>query len=127
MDQKIKVIYIMGWGRSGSTILSSILGQMDGFLQVGEIRTIWSDGFDQNRICGCGKPFLECDFWTRVFKDFSRRVETVQAKQWNRFCQDETRSLSAPKHLLSRWILPAHSHTPRISIDHGEAVRIHST
>jgi hypothetical protein len=109
MDRKIKILYLMGWGRSGSTILSNILGQLEGFLPVGEIRTIWKDGFRQNRICGCGKPFSECDFWTRVFEDFSRHSGRMEAEQWEKVCREETRSLSGPKYLLPRGWIP---HSP---------------
>ncbi len=26
-------------------------------------------GFEQNQLCGCGKPFRECEFWTEVVKE----------------------------------------------------------
>ena len=34
----VKVVYIAGMGRSGSTLLGSLLGQLDGFFFVGEFR-----------------------------------------------------------------------------------------
>jgi hypothetical protein len=37
-NDKIKVLYIAGWGRSGSTILGNILGQVAGFFD--ECKTI---------------------------------------------------------------------------------------
>jgi hypothetical protein len=55
-----------GSGRSGSTIFHNILGQVDGFFPVGEIRYIWERGALKNRLCGCGKPFRECEFWNEV-------------------------------------------------------------
>ena len=35
--ERVKVLYIAGSGRSGSTILDRILGQLDGFFSVGEL------------------------------------------------------------------------------------------
>ena len=66
MSSPINVIYIAGWGRSGSTILDGILGQIPGLVSVGEIKFIWERGYLQNRRCSCGEPFLSCPFWTEV-------------------------------------------------------------
>lgn len=54
-------------GRSGSTILDTILGQIDGYISVGEIKFIWERSLLENRQCGCGERFSSCPFWTRVF------------------------------------------------------------
>lgn len=64
---RIKVIYITGWGRSGTTILDRILGQIDGFTSVGEIRYVWDRNIIDNHLCGCGQPFQSCPEWTSVF------------------------------------------------------------
>jgi len=61
------VLYIAGSGRSGTTILDNLLGQVDGFVSVGELRHIWQRGILDERSCGCGRPLLECDFWTKAF------------------------------------------------------------
>lgn len=66
-QDKIKVLYIGGYSRSGSTLLDRTLGQMDGFFSVGELRYIWERSFKANQPCGCGKPFRDCPFWKEVF------------------------------------------------------------
>ena len=63
-----KVLYIGGYGRSGSTLVERILGQIPGFCSAGEIVFLWQRGLIENQLCGCGSPFGECDFWTRVGK-----------------------------------------------------------
>jgi hypothetical protein len=63
-----KVLYIGGFGRSGSTLVERILGQIPGFCSAGEVVFIWSRALTENQRCGCGAPFSECDFWTRVGK-----------------------------------------------------------
>jgi len=60
------VLFIAGWGRSGSTLLDRLLGQMHGVESVGEMRDIWRRGVLENRLCGCGHPFRECPFWSEV-------------------------------------------------------------
>ena len=62
----LKVLFIGGYGRSGSTPLDRVLGQVPGFLSIGELRHVFQEGFVENRRCGCGEPFLECDFWQAV-------------------------------------------------------------
>jgi hypothetical protein len=68
-ENGVKVLYIAGWGRSGSTILDNILGQLDGFYSVGELRYIWERGFIEDRLCGDGVPFHESDFWRSILDE----------------------------------------------------------
>jgi hypothetical protein len=63
----MKLISIGGASRSGSTLLSLLLGKVEGIFAVGELRYIWSRGWQQNMLCGCGAPFLDCPFWEAVF------------------------------------------------------------
>jgi hypothetical protein len=61
----LKVIYMMAYGRSGSTIVGNILGEIDGFLHVGELRYIWARMVER-RLCGCTAPVAECPLWSSV-------------------------------------------------------------
>jgi Sulfotransferase family len=61
-----RVLYIAGWGRSGSTILDNVLGQVDGFFSAGELLFLWRRGLLEGRLCGCGEPVRDCAVWTRV-------------------------------------------------------------
>jgi Sulfotransferase family len=61
-----RVLYIAGWGRSGSTILDNVLGQVDGFFSAGELMYLWRRGLLEGRLCGCGTPVRDCEVWTRV-------------------------------------------------------------
>lgn len=68
-SEKIKIAYIGGCARSGSTLLLRLLGQADGLVAVGELDEIWSKCFLQNQLCGCGKPFRSCEFWEAVVQE----------------------------------------------------------
>jgi hypothetical protein len=57
-----RVLYICGWGRSGTTIVDRILGQVPGFLSVGELRSLW-DADPALQRCGCGEVVAECPLW----------------------------------------------------------------
>ena len=66
-----KVVYILAWGRSGSTILDNVLGEAEGFFSAGEIRFLWVRGVTKGWRCGCGKPVVECDVWSSVLEELS--------------------------------------------------------
>lgn len=60
------LVYILGWGRSGSSILANILGSMPQSASLGEVRYLWDRGVLDNGICGCGERFAACDFWPHL-------------------------------------------------------------
>jgi len=62
----VRIAYIGGWGRSGSTLLARMLGEVPRYVNVGEIRDLFMRGIDEDRVCGCGVRFSECPFWTDV-------------------------------------------------------------
>jgi hypothetical protein len=66
MTEQVTVLYIGGHGRSGSTILAQTLGQIPGFVNVGELWQVWYRGLRENERCGCGRLFYSCEFWRAV-------------------------------------------------------------
>jgi hypothetical protein len=76
------VLYIAGTGRSGSTVLANILGEVDGVFAAGEVRYLWQRGLKEGRLCGCGLPVRECPVWSQVldragYLDDPARVDDV--------------------------------------------------
>lgn len=61
----MKVLYIAGAGRSGSTLMSRLLGEVEGFVNVGEAtgHILNRDRRNMPIPCGCGHPLERCDFW----------------------------------------------------------------
>jgi hypothetical protein len=66
MTAPVKVLYVGGFGRSGSTLLAHLLEAIDGFCSVGELKFVWERGLQRNESCSCGAPFSDCPFWRRV-------------------------------------------------------------
>ena len=60
------VIYIAGSGRSGSTLLERILGEMPGFVNVGELIDLFRRTASRGERCGCGLAFADCVLWKSV-------------------------------------------------------------
>ncbi|WP_159943943.1 MULTISPECIES: sulfotransferase [unclassified Nocardiopsis] len=56
-------------GRSGSTLIERLLGELPGFCSVGETVHLWRRGLVEDERCGCGQPFSDCGFWADVGKE----------------------------------------------------------
>lgn len=70
-----KLVYIAGYGRSGSTVLGTILGNHSELQHVGEVSHLLSYWSNSRRICSCGQPYQRCDFWKDLpFVDCSPEV-----------------------------------------------------
>jgi len=67
VSPRATVLYITGSGRSFTTLLGHILGQIDGFTFVGEAIHAWR-ALAEGR-CGCGAPLADCDFWVGVRRE----------------------------------------------------------
>ena len=108
--QKIKVLYITGSGRSGSTILDNILGQIEGFFPVGEFVYVWNR-LVNGGTCSCGARFGECEVWQPVLERAFGGPEGVDAREMARIQRTSTRPRHVPlaltnageKLLRSRW------------------------
>jgi Sulfotransferase domain len=101
-DNKVKVLYIAGLGRSGSTILGNILGQVEGFFHGGEFNFIWERNLIENRLCGCGAPFDECEVWGSVLKRAFGRINEGDAREMVRSLTLSTRTRHIPLMFFSR-------------------------
>lgn len=60
------VLCIIGKGRSGSTLLDTILGQLDGVFSTGELGRLWEWGLTNGYRCGCGERVRDCAVWRDV-------------------------------------------------------------
>ena len=90
MPQKsVKVLYVVGWGRSGSTLVGNMLNEVPGFWHTGEVQSIWQIGLSYNQPCGCGLPLRECPVWGNVtaqaFGGISvEDAQAVHTARWDR-------------------------------------------
>src|SRR5207237_908724 len=64
--RKIKVVFIVGFTRSGSTLLEHLLSIAPGTVAVGELAYLWDPNVRNNSYCGCGVKWDCCPFWTRT-------------------------------------------------------------
>jgi hypothetical protein len=100
--RRIKILFILGSSRCGSTILESILGEVADFFSVGELRFLWQRVLER-RACGCGKSLAQCEVWSRVLDDdLAALREPGSLHRAMRQQRDSVRLLHLPRLLLQR-------------------------
>jgi hypothetical protein len=62
----VRVLYVGGVPRSGSTLTDLVLDQLPGHVAVGELFYLFRNGIQLDSLCGCGQPFARCPFWSEV-------------------------------------------------------------
>jgi len=102
LNGRVKVLYIDGYSRSGSTMLDSILGQLHGFFSTGELYYVWSRNVLDNTVCGCGTPFRECKVWNRAFEGAFGGTDAVNPHEMIHLQNSNTRTRHLPL-VLAPW------------------------
>ncbi|MDG6101612.1 sulfotransferase [Dactylosporangium aurantiacum] len=99
-----RVLYLAGWGRSGSTLAEGMLDQVPGLVGVGEIKFLWERGLLQNRRCSCGTPLRSCGFWVEVLHEaFGRVPDDDELREL-----DEASRRFRTRHLPGMLLRPTH-------------------
>ena len=76
MIEPVPILYVGGTGRTGSTVLDRMLGNLPGVVAAGEVTWLWFALRAGGR-CACGERHAECPVWgpvlDRTFPDAVRR------------------------------------------------------
>ena len=96
--EPVRVLYMGGSGRSGSTLVERLLGALPGVCNVGEVIPMWERGLLQGERCGCGVPLPQCPFW--------REVGNVAFGGWDTF--------DVPKFLALKRSFDRNQHIPKL-------------
>jgi hypothetical protein len=78
----LRVVYIAGAGRSGSTVLDAVLGNHPLIHSVGELTRLASDDWINKFYCSCGKPSQECPFWVAVHHTWCELNGSVATREY---------------------------------------------
>lgn len=63
-----KIVFVVGMARSGSTLLTALLNEVEGFAGLGETHVYWELAGTQGR-CGCGQSFDACPVWGALYRE----------------------------------------------------------
>jgi hypothetical protein len=74
MNPTVDLIYIAGYGRSGSTFLDIVLGASPDVYGAGAMSNLFKWGAE-GHACSCGQGVTDCDFWGGILHDMRIRQE----------------------------------------------------
>ena len=64
--QPVRLLQVLSYGRSGSTILANALGSLPGWASIGEALKFPNKGWRDGQRCACGEHLDACDVWGSV-------------------------------------------------------------
>lgn len=67
---RIRVVYIVGSGRSGSTVLDTVLGDSTNVESVGELVNAPRAFAVVDEHCACGERVGDCSFWRTIHQEW---------------------------------------------------------
>jgi hypothetical protein len=85
-NSSVNVIYILGAGRSGSTLLNRILDDHPGIMGAGELMH-FSDPFMMDSRCSCGLQIPACPFWSEVYHRWKEQIGPDGVNDYQRLQQ----------------------------------------
>jgi len=91
---KSRVLYLLAWGRSGTTLLGSILGQLPTFFDAGEMYYIWQRSFVEDQLCSNGVAFSQSDTWRNIVEAAYGHVDSEDIERMETFLNVTARTRS---------------------------------
>lgn len=98
---RVRVLYVMGAGRSGTTLLDNVLGALPGYFSVGELQMFWA-AVEEGSGCGCGRPVRDCEVWSKVIAGCQQDIPWFEPLFLEQLLLAELRVRHAPRLLRLR-------------------------
>lgn len=95
MAENRNLIYIVGRGHSGSTLLAGLLGHADDVESVGELV------YPMTKLCSCGQPFARCEFWQQV-RVYFEQESSLGWEESMKLIQQQAHILQFPRTMTMR-------------------------
>lgn len=92
-NRTIPILYVAGAGRSGSTLLEMILGNLPGCFSIGEARYFAEYWVAADRLCGCGALLSACELWADVYTHLEKVQVDIDKMSDTAQIVDRTRNL----------------------------------
>jgi hypothetical protein len=86
------ILYIGGAGRSGSTLLELIIGNLPGYFSIGEVCRFFEYILHGKMRCGCGERLNECEFWSKIMDRLESKNVDIERMAHLNNCLTRTRN-----------------------------------
>jgi len=95
----LKVVYIAGDGRSGSTLLDRLIGAYPGVFSCGELNNLLQSTASPDQLCACGTRARDCGFWREILIRWSEAVPDFTEREYRGLQRryERLRSLVRPR------------------------------
>lgn len=103
----VRVLFLGGLGRSGTTLLERLLGELPGVCPLGEVVHLWERDVAGDERCACGKHFSDCEFWQAVGRKAFGGWQNVDVWRVSALRETVERTRHIPR-LASVRMRPAH-------------------
>jgi hypothetical protein len=97
----VRVLYVVGSGRSGTTLLDNVLGTLPGYFSAGELQMFWA-ALRQGSGCGCGLPVSDCQVWSQVIARLRQDISWFDPGHVEQLLLEELRIRHTPRLLRLR-------------------------
>lgn len=76
-NKAIPLLYLLGAGRSGTTLMATVLGNQPQIRTVGEMHQFHEHLLNKKN-CSCGQPLENCTFWKPILNDLNLNIIDLQ-------------------------------------------------
>lgn len=94
------VLIILGFRRSGSTVLTKSLGCHSKCSAIGEINYFFKEIKNSESPCGCGEKYYSCKYWNKIINEINSEKSTNVLKDDNKFNVEIGNELTRLKNIL---------------------------
>lgn len=98
-EAAVRLIYVAGYGRSGTTLLDIALGEHPAIMGGGEVTTLARHVWDNGEYCACGERVRDCPEWKAIMARWTQGEPEGFLAGYRR-AQQRTEGLVAPGRLF---------------------------
>lgn len=73
----MKLVYLLGAGRSGTTLLATVLNTHPRIQTIGEMHQ-FLDFISENKPCSCGEELGKCSFWSPIINEIVDSKDEIE-------------------------------------------------
>jgi hypothetical protein len=97
--KKLKIIYLFGAGRSGTTAIATFLGGHQKIKTLGEMHQFY-DHLRDKKNCSCGESLLNCEFWSNIVLNLPEKIQD-EPNEFQKLSDKLEYHSSIPKHFTN--------------------------